>query len=159
MKKKAVKKTGPVALAEPVDPLAVPALPEEKRQLALQMFVLGVSRPRIARKLRIERAALTQAIREAEATGKLPSLEKRMTAMLGTLCEDVIAEKMRDPSRVSGYEFGVYFDKYRLLEGQATTIVADTRDTREMIAENVRKLYELAAGRLPSTVVEEKGEG
>ena len=111
------------------------------RAKALRLFALGHSRNAVARKLGVERAQVHAAVASATASGTLPAVRARLAARIEALLEDVVAHKERAPQKLTGYEFGVLYDRYALLRGEATqrievTTVSDERQAleRELLA-------------------------
>lgn len=111
------------------------------------MFVLGLSRPGIAKKLKVERAAVTKTLREAELTGLLPKARERMTVLLESLVEDSLLVKLKRPERLSAKETAMLFDRWRLMQGEPT-VITEVRREREEQSDTLRKLVELAGGNL-----------
>lgn len=128
--------------------LAVRALGPDKRAQLLAAFATGKTRGWLATKFRVDRGVVHEAIKAAEASGNLPTVRKRMSAMLEQTLEDAFVTRSKTPHKLSGYEIGVLFDKWQLLEGQATQVV-EVRSDRSGVADVVRRLQELASGTLP----------
>ena len=119
----------------------IPELSPKVRAKALRLFALGHSRNAVARKLGVERAQVHAAVASATAAGTLPAVRARLAARIEALLEDVVAHKEHAPQRLTGYEFGVLYDRYALLRGEATqrievTTVSDERQAleRELLA-------------------------
>ena len=123
-------------------------LTPEKRKRLLALFVMGKSRPQIAKALRVDKGLVQQEIKRAEAAGQLPAVRRRMAAVLEATLEEAFTAKARSPQKLSGYEIGVLFDKWQVLEGQATQII-EVRSDKALVADKVRTLMALANGTLP----------
>jgi len=121
-----------------------------KRKRLLALFVMGKTRPQIAKALRVDRGAVQQEIKRAEGAGQLPAVRRRMAAVLEMTLEEAFASKAKRPEKLSGYEIGVLFDKWQVLEGQATQII-EVRSDKALVADKVRTLMALANGTLPLT--------
>lgn len=124
-------------------------LSEARRRAVLDAFLQGMPRGRIARKLRLPRARVHEVLAEAEASGALPAMRRRLSALIGGLVEDHLLHQAGRPHKITGYEFGVYFDRLSQLESSAMPQVPVDRSKAEAALGALTRLVQLAAGELP----------
>jgi DNA-binding transcriptional regulator LsrR (DeoR family) len=112
------------ALERTTVPLPQRALRDEDFvRLAGEKLVAGWSQRRVAREFGVPQQTVTALVRLLESRGELQPLKKRMSERLGSVLDQMVedlGEEIEAGRKFNAIEYGILFDKWSLLNGEAT---------------------------------------
>lgn len=105
---------------------------------------IGMPAQQLARLFNVSRNSIGALVERAEKDGRLQSAEARQRSKLVMLLEDTLDHLLQSGKPLSVLEYGILFDKVRLIDGQPTTIGAEVKS--ETVDETVARLKKACEG-------------